>query len=121
LGQPARSNSLFACWELSLAIDRTTFETITHKFFQKCLTALRVPLYKYTEGCIFRMGATKTYRHGQILRLVSSERIANQEDLRRRLAQQRLRVTQSYPFARPAGAEAHQDHGRLQDRLGFAR
>jgi len=41
------------------------------------------------------MGATKTYRHGQILRLVSSERIANQEDLRRRLAQQRLRVTQA--------------------------
>ncbi len=41
------------------------------------------------------MAATKTYRHGQILRLVSNERIANQEDLRRRLAQQRLRVTQA--------------------------
>jgi transcriptional regulator of arginine metabolism len=41
------------------------------------------------------MGATKTYRHGQILRLVSRERIANQEDLRRRLAQQRMRVTQA--------------------------
>ena len=41
------------------------------------------------------MSATKTYRHGQILRLVGSERIANQEDLRRRLAQQRLRVTQA--------------------------
>jgi transcriptional regulator of arginine metabolism len=41
------------------------------------------------------MSATKTYRHGQILRLVSAERIANQEDLRRRLAQQRLRVTQA--------------------------
>jgi transcriptional regulator of arginine metabolism len=41
------------------------------------------------------MGATKTFRHGQILRLVSSERIANQEHLRRRLAQQRLRVTQA--------------------------
>ena len=52
-------------------------------------------LYKYTGGCIFRMSATKTYRHGQILRLVSSERIGNQEDLRRRLAQQRLRVTQA--------------------------
>jgi transcriptional regulator of arginine metabolism len=55
----------------------------------------RVRLYKYTEGCIFHMGATKTYRHGQILRLVSNERIGNQEDLRRRLAQQRLRVTQA--------------------------
>lgn len=41
------------------------------------------------------MSATKTYRHGQILRLVSHERIANQEDLRRRLAQQRMRVTQA--------------------------
>ena len=41
------------------------------------------------------MSATKTFRHGQILRLVSAERIANQEDLRRRLAQQRLRVTQA--------------------------
>lgn len=41
------------------------------------------------------MSATKTFRHGQILRLVSHERIANQEDLRRRLAQQRLRVTQA--------------------------
>ncbi len=41
------------------------------------------------------MRATKTFRHGQILRLVSSERISNQEDLRRRLAQQRMRVTQA--------------------------
>jgi len=41
------------------------------------------------------MSATKTFRQGQILRLVSHERIANQEDLRRRLAQQRLRVTQA--------------------------
>src|SRR5277367_2586195 len=41
------------------------------------------------------MSATKTFRHGQILRLVSGQRISNQEDLRRRLAQQRLRVTQA--------------------------
>lgn len=41
------------------------------------------------------MRVTKTFRHGQILRLVSHERIANQEDLRRRLAQQRMRVTQA--------------------------
>lgn len=41
------------------------------------------------------MSATKTFRHGQILRLVSAEQIANQEELRRRLAQQRLRVTQA--------------------------
>ncbi|HVM74369.1 MAG TPA: hypothetical protein VMT75_01930 [Candidatus Saccharimonadales bacterium] len=41
------------------------------------------------------MSATKTFRHGQILRLVSAERIGNQEDLRRRLAQQRMRVTQA--------------------------
>ncbi|MGC2769792.1 MAG: hypothetical protein WB607_30155 [Candidatus Acidiferrum sp.] len=41
------------------------------------------------------MSATKTFRQGQILRLVSSERISNQEDLRRRLADKRMRVTQA--------------------------
>jgi transcriptional regulator of arginine metabolism len=41
------------------------------------------------------MSVTKTFRHGQILRLVQAEPISNQEDLRRRLAQQRLRVTQA--------------------------
>jgi transcriptional regulator of arginine metabolism len=41
------------------------------------------------------MSATKTFRHGQILRLVSGEHIPNQEELRRRLAQQKLRVTQA--------------------------
>src|SRR5579859_5421610 len=41
------------------------------------------------------MGAGKTFRHGQILRLVTGERIANQEDLRQRLAAQKMRVTQA--------------------------
>jgi transcriptional regulator of arginine metabolism len=41
------------------------------------------------------MGSAKTFRHGQILRLITSERIANQEELRRRLYMQRLRVTQA--------------------------
>jgi transcriptional regulator of arginine metabolism len=41
------------------------------------------------------MSATKTFRHGQILRLVSNERVGNQKELRRRLAQQKLRVTQA--------------------------
>ena len=41
------------------------------------------------------VSAGKTFRHGQILRLVSDGYIANQEDLRRRLAAQRLRVTQA--------------------------
>jgi transcriptional regulator of arginine metabolism len=41
------------------------------------------------------MNTGKTFRHGQILRLVSDERIANQEDLRRRLATRKLRVTQA--------------------------
>ena len=41
------------------------------------------------------MSATKTFRHGQILRLVAGERVGNQEELRRRLAQQKLRVTQA--------------------------
>ena len=41
------------------------------------------------------MASAKTFRHGQILRLVAAERIANQEELRRRLSIQRLRVTQA--------------------------
>jgi transcriptional regulator of arginine metabolism len=41
------------------------------------------------------MNVGKTFRHGQILRLVSGQRIASQEELRRRLAAQKLRVTQA--------------------------
>ena len=41
------------------------------------------------------MSTGKTFRHGQILRLVSDDRITNQEELRRRLAAQKLRVTQA--------------------------
>jgi transcriptional regulator of arginine metabolism len=41
------------------------------------------------------MGAHKTFRHGQILRLVSDQCISNQEELRHRLAAQKLRVTQA--------------------------
>src|SRR5215813_15174960 len=41
------------------------------------------------------MNTGKTFRQGQILRLVSDERISNQEDLRRRLAARKLRVTQA--------------------------
>lgn len=41
------------------------------------------------------MNTHKTFRHGQILRLVTDKQIANQEELRRRLAAQKLRVTQA--------------------------
>ncbi len=41
------------------------------------------------------MNIGKTFRHGQIMRLVSGTPIANQEELRRRLATQKLRVTQA--------------------------
>jgi len=41
------------------------------------------------------MSNAKTFRHGQILRLISGGRIANQEELRRRLASLRMRVTQA--------------------------
>jgi transcriptional regulator of arginine metabolism len=41
------------------------------------------------------MKTAKTFRQGQILRLVTDARISNQEELRRRLAAQRLRVTQA--------------------------
>ena len=41
------------------------------------------------------MSATKTFRHGQILRLIAQGGVGNQEQLRRRLAHQKLRVTQA--------------------------
>jgi transcriptional regulator of arginine metabolism len=41
------------------------------------------------------MNHAKTFRHGQILRLITDSSITNQEDLRRRLAAQKLRVTQA--------------------------
>jgi transcriptional regulator of arginine metabolism len=41
------------------------------------------------------MNTGKTFRQGQILRLVADEHIANQEELRRRLATRKLRVTQA--------------------------
>lgn len=41
------------------------------------------------------MSNAKNYRHGQILRLITGAMIPNQEELRRRLAQQKLRVTQA--------------------------
>ncbi len=41
------------------------------------------------------MNTHKTFRHGQILRLITGQRIANQEELRCRLAAQKLRVTQA--------------------------
>ena len=41
------------------------------------------------------MGKQKRFRQGQILKLISSEAISSQEDLRRRLAQLKLRVTQA--------------------------
>ena len=39
------------------------------------------------------MNTGKTFRHGQILRLVTDARITNQEDLRRRLAAQKLPIS----------------------------
>ena len=41
------------------------------------------------------MNKAKTFRQGQILRLISDPAITSQEELRRRLATQKLRVTQA--------------------------
>jgi transcriptional regulator of arginine metabolism len=42
-----------------------------------------------------RLGKHKLFRQGQILKLSASEAISSQDDLRRRLAQVKLRVTQA--------------------------
>ncbi len=41
------------------------------------------------------MGALKRFRQGQILKLISGEAITSQDDLRRRLAHMKVRVTQA--------------------------
>ena len=41
------------------------------------------------------MHSGKTFRHGQILRLISDQQIANQDELCRQLAARKLRVTQA--------------------------
>jgi len=41
------------------------------------------------------VGALKRFRQGQILKLISSEAISSQDELRRRLAHMKLRVTQA--------------------------
>jgi transcriptional regulator of arginine metabolism len=41
------------------------------------------------------MGALKRYRQGQILKLITSEAISSQDELRRRLAHMKMRVTQA--------------------------
>jgi transcriptional regulator of arginine metabolism len=76
-----------------------SIRTVPAKEIYKSVDSLDAQLYKNTVGCIFVFGealsAGKTFRHGQILRLVSDGSIVNQEELRRRLAAQRLRVTQA--------------------------
>jgi transcriptional regulator of arginine metabolism len=67
-------------------------------FLQILLTVSSPALYKYTDDCILSlatMNTGKTFRHGQILRLVNGAGIKNQAELRRRLAAQKLRVTQA--------------------------
>jgi transcriptional regulator of arginine metabolism len=41
------------------------------------------------------VGKQKRFRQGQILKLIASETISNQDDLRRRLSSLKLRVTQA--------------------------
>ena len=41
------------------------------------------------------MGSLKRFRHGQILKLVATGAVASQDDLKRLLAQQKMRVTQA--------------------------
>lgn len=64
---------------------------------KNCVDGVFLGLYKNARDCIFCAGMSraKTFRQGQILRLVSGERIANQEELRRRLAANKLSVTQA--------------------------
>jgi len=56
-------------------------------------------MYDYADACIIthkvEMVAHKRYRQGQILKLLSGEPVANQDELRRRLVHLGMRVTQA--------------------------
>jgi len=63
---------------------------------RKCIDKfIQEPVFLCRGYDPLQMASAKTFRHGQILRLVTAERIANQEELRRRLSTQKLRVTQA--------------------------
>ena len=68
-----------------------------HAPYTNLIEARQKHLYKNAEHCIFSrgMGSGKAFRQGQILRLISGEPITNQEELRRRLAAHKMRVTQA--------------------------
>jgi len=67
------------------------------KICKNSLTPLVPRCIKIQVNAYFNdaMNTGKTYRHGQILRIVADPSISNQEELRRRLAAQKLRVTQA--------------------------
>jgi transcriptional regulator of arginine metabolism len=56
-------------------------------------------MYYYAEACIFKqrskMGVQKRFRQGQILKLLSGQSVASQDELRRRLGHLGVRVTQA--------------------------
>src|SRR5207247_5824335 len=64
------------------------------KFVKSFDKSMQSPVEKYRGPRPHaQMSTQKTFRHGQILRLISDRQIANQEALRRSLAAQKLRVT----------------------------
>jgi transcriptional regulator of arginine metabolism len=56
-------------------------------------------MYDYAECCIFRqsanMGVQKRFRQGQILKLLTGQPVASQDELRRQLGHLGVRVTQA--------------------------
>jgi transcriptional regulator of arginine metabolism len=65
------------------------------------------------------MSSQKRFRQGQILKLIDSETITSQEDLRRRLAQTGVRVTQAtlsrdlHQLRVVKGAEGYRSHAAV--------
>ena len=56
----------------------------------------RIIMHTYCiRGAGYGLAAQKRFRQGQILKLITSEAISSQDELRRRLAQMKLRVTQA--------------------------
>src|ERR1700739_3320697 len=70
-----------------------------YRILKNGLTAAGIRPHNYAVECIFfepmGLNAQKRFRQGQILKLIASEPISSQDELRRRLSHVKVRVTQA--------------------------
>jgi len=90
---PGAANAAWARFSLATHDGLESRKANSRNHLTSCESAcIKIQVIAYSWEA---MNTGKTFRHGQIMRLVEGGHIASQEDLRRRLARQKLRVTQA--------------------------